>query len=156
MDTTVMRGPLDLTDGLLHIIRSLYCISKLLQKHPIATATILWNLKLLLYCICYTLWIDWFISFWLEQKGGSLITPMAPAHPLHPDNSRSRNKRRNVWFGWCVSSWLPLFPSRNTVLIYIYIYVCILYTSAGYMTYIYIHTQGVSFCIGEAAPLHSL
>ena len=29
-----------------------------------------------------------------------------------------------------VSSWLPLFPSRDSVLIYIYLYVCILYTSS--------------------------
>ena len=35
------------------------------------------------------------------------ITPMALAHPLHPIRSRSRNKRRNLWVGWCVSSWRP-------------------------------------------------
>ena len=40
---------------------------------------------------------------------GVLITPMALAHPLHPIKSRSRNKRRNLWVGWCVSSWWPLF-----------------------------------------------
>ena len=27
------------------------------------------------------------------------------AHPLHPIKSRSRNKRRNLWVGWWVSSW---------------------------------------------------
>ena len=40
---------------------------------------------------------------------GVLITPMALAHPLHPIKSRSRNKRRNMWVGWCVSSWRPWF-----------------------------------------------
>ena len=66
-----------------------------------------------MYCIYYTLWIDW----------------------LHPINNKLRNKRRNLLVGRCVSSWWPLFPSRNSVLIYIY--VCILYTSSGYRTYTY-------------------
>ena len=57
---------------------------------------------------------------WLTQEGGSLIAPMALAHPLHPIDNRSRNRRRNLWVGWCVSSWWPLFPSRSSVLIYIY------------------------------------
>ena len=61
--------------------------------------------------------------FGLEQVGGSLIAPMALAHPLHPIDNRSRNKRRNLWVGWCVSSWWPWFPSMSSVLIYIYIYV---------------------------------
>ena len=32
--------------------------------------------------------------FGLEQEGGSLIAPMALAHPLHPIDNMSRNKRR--------------------------------------------------------------
>ena len=46
---------------------------------------------------------------------GVLITPMTLAHPLHPIEyhwiikSRSRNKHRNLWVGWCVSSWRPWF-----------------------------------------------
>ena len=63
--------------------------------------------------------------FGLEQEGGSLIAPMKLAHPLHPIDNRSRNKRRNLWVGWCVSSWWPWFPSRSSVLMYIYI--CIPY-----------------------------
>ena len=54
-------------------------------------------------------------SFGLEQAGGSLITPMALAHPLHPINSRPKNKRRNLWVGRCVSSWWHLLPFRNSV-----------------------------------------
>ena len=70
--------------------------------------------------------------FGLEQEGGSLIAPMALAHPLHPIDNRSRNKRRNLWVGRCVSSWWPWFPSRSSVLIYMYIYICmyIPYTSS--------------------------
>ena len=68
--------------------------------------------------------------FGLEQEGGSLIAPMVLAHPLHPIDNRSRNKRRNLWVGRCVSSWWPWFPSRCSVLIYIYIYMYIPYTSS--------------------------
>ena len=70
--------------------------------------------------------------FGLEQEGGGLITPMALAHPLHPIDNRSRNKRRNLWVGRCVSSWWPWFPSGNSVLIYMYIYICVYipYTSS--------------------------
>ena len=77
-----------------------------------------WQQKLL-YCICYTIWIDWHVIFGLEQKGESLIAPMALAHPLHPIDNRSRNRRRNLWVGWYVSSWWPLFPSGSSVFIYI-------------------------------------
>ena len=43
-----------------------------------------------------------------------LITHMPLEHPLHPIKSRSRNKRRNLWVGWCVSSWRPWFwPVRS-------------------------------------------
>ena len=48
---------------------------------------------------------------------------MALAHPLHPIDNRSRNRRRNLWVGWCVSSWWPLFPSSSVLInIGIYIY----------------------------------
>ena len=70
--------------------------------------------------------------FGLEQEGVSLIAPMALARPLHPIDNRSRNKRRNLWVGWCVSSWWPWFPSRSSVLMYMYIYICMYfpYTSS--------------------------
>ena len=84
-----------------------------------------WNYsqQKLLYCICYTIWIDWHVIFGLEQEGGSLIAPMALAHPLHPIDNRSRNRRRNLWVGWCVSSWWALIPYRSSVFIYIHIYI---------------------------------
>ena len=77
--------------------------------------------------------------FGLKQEGGSLIAPMALAHPLHPIHNRSRNKCRNLWVGRCVSSWWPWFPSRSSVLI-IYIYVHSLYEFC-YRTYIYIQRE---------------
>ena len=80
-----------------------------------------WRHKLLC-SICYTIWIDWYMIFGLEQEGGSLIAPMALAHPLYPIDNRSRNKRRNLWVGWCVPCSWPLLPSTSSVLIYIYIY----------------------------------
>ena len=49
------------------------------------------------------------MGFELEQKDGSLITPVALAHPVHYIKSRSRNKHRKMWVGWCVSSWWPWF-----------------------------------------------
>ena len=45
------------------------------------------------------IWIDWHMICGLEQEGGSLIAPMALAHPLHPIDNRSRNRRRNLWVG---------------------------------------------------------
>ena len=66
------------------------------------------------------LWIDWHIIFGLKQEGGSSMTPMALAHPLHPIDNRSGNRRRNLWVVWYVSFWWPLFPSRSSVLINIY------------------------------------
>ena len=77
-----------------------------------------WQQKLL-YCKCYTIWIDWHLMLGLEQEGGSLIAPMALAHPLHPIDNRSRNRRRNLWVGWCVSSWWPSFSCLKA---YMYIY----------------------------------
>ena len=74
--------------------------------------------------------MDSHLIFGLEQEGGSLIAPMALAHPLHPIDNRSRNKRWNLWVGRCVSSWWPWFPSRSPVLIYIYICMYIPYTSS--------------------------
>ena len=92
------------------------------------------------------------MSFGLEQAGGSLIIPMALAHPLHPINDRSRNKRWNLWVGWCVSSWWPMFSSRISVSLYIYLYVCILYTGSGYRMYIYTHSE----CHSVLVKLHPI
>ena len=66
------------------------------------------------------------MSFGFEKEAGSLIAPMMLARPLHPIDNRSRNRCRILWVGCCVSSWWPFFPSRSSVLIYIYICIFIL------------------------------
>ena len=40
-------------------------------------------------------------------------------HPLHPINNMSRNRRRKLWVGWCVSSWWPFVPPRSSFSIYL-------------------------------------
>ena len=118
MDTTVRLGPLKFSlratidhHGLSihsgHYTASINCC----KKHSIATITQLRSLELLiaktplLHMLYYMNWLTH--GFGLEQEGGSLIAPMVLAHPLHPIDNRSRNKRRNLWDGWCVSSWWP-------------------------------------------------
>ena len=132
MDTTVRLGPhkfslwatLDhhgpsIHSG--HYTASINCCKKiiLLQRSHNHRVWNYWQQKLF-NCICFTIWIDWHIIFGLEQEGGSLVAPMALAHPLHPIDNRSRNRRRNLWVGRCVSFWWPLFQSRSSVFIYIY------------------------------------
>ena len=90
------------------------------QKNQLLTAK-----TPLLHMLYYMTWLT--DDFWTRTGDRSLIAPMALAHPLHPIDNRSRNRRRNLWVGWCVFSWWPLFPSRSSVLIYIYyiyIYIC--------------------------------
>ena len=66
--------------------------------------------------------------FGLAQEGWSLITPMALAHPLHPIDNRSRNKRRNLCF--LLMTLVPV--QKLCVDIYVYICICmyIPYTSS--------------------------
>ena len=54
--------------------------------------------------------------------------------------------------GLCVSSWWPMFSSRSSVSLYIYLYVCILYTGSGYRIYIYIHRE----CHSVLVELHPI
>ena len=134
MDTTVRLGPLKFSlratidhhgpsihSG--HYTASINCCKNILLQRSHNYGV--WNYwkQELLYCICCTIWIYWHMIFGLEQEGGSLIAHMALTHPLHPIDNRSRNRRRNLWVGWCVSSWWSLFPSRSSVLINIYMYI---------------------------------
>ena len=79
-------------------------------------------------CLCNNIWIDYVIVFRLEQDARSLITPMGLAHSLHPIRSRLRNKRRNLWDGWHVSSLQPWFWSVYSIYYHIHTmyYSCIL------------------------------
>ena len=106
MDTTVRHGPLKFSLRVIidhhgpsihsghYIAYIINCCKKTFycNDHTITEFGII-DSKKLLYCICYTIWIDWHMSFGLEQEGGSLIVPMALAHPLHPNDNRSRNRR---------------------------------------------------------------
>ena len=140
MDTTVRLGPLkfslratiDHHGPSIHSGHFTAYINWCKKQYSIATITQLrfcTSLELLiiktplLHMLYYMNWLTH--DFGLEQECGSLIAPMALAHPLHPIDNRSRNKRQNLWVGWCVSSWWPWFPSRNSVLIYICIYIYI-------------------------------
>ena len=135
LDTTVMLGPLkfnlqatidhlgpSIDSG--HYTASINCCKKTFycNDHKITEFGITDKNSSAAYIVLYK-WIDRHMIFGLEQEGGSLIAPMALAHPLHPIDNRSRNKRRNLWVGRCVSSWWPWFPSRSSVLIYMYIYI---------------------------------
>ena len=136
IDTTVRLGPLkfSLRATIDHHGPSIYsghytAAINCCKKHSIVTITQLRSLELLiktplLHMLYYMSWLTHDL-FGLEQEGGSLIAPMVLAHPLRTIDNKSRNKRRNLWVGWCVSSWWPCFPSRSSVLIYIYIYICI-------------------------------
>ena len=108
MDTTVRLGPLKFSQRATidhhgpsihsgHYTVSLNCCKKkiLLQRSHNYGVWKYWQQKLI-YCICYTKWIDWHMIFGLEHECGSLIAPMALAHPLHPIDNRSRNRRRNL------------------------------------------------------------
>ena len=147
MDTAVRLGPLKFSLQAVtdhhgssihsgHYTASINCC----KTHSIATITQLWSLELLtaksplLHMLYYINWLTY--GFWTRTGGGSLIAPMALAHPLNPIDNRSRNRRRNLWVGWCVSSWWPFHPSRSSVLIYIYIniYIDILLFSSATST----------------------
>ena len=68
-------------------------------------------------------------------------------------DNRSRNKRRNLWVGLCVSSWWPWFPSRNSVLIYMYIYIYVCAHSLYEFCYrLYIQRE----CHSVLAKLHPI
>ena len=125
LDTTVMLGPLkfnlqaiidhhgpSIDSG--HYTASINCCKKTFycNDHKITEFGITDKNSSTAYIVLYK-WID--MIFGLEQEGGSLITPIALAHPLHPIDNRSKNKRRNLWVGRCVFSWWPWFPSRSYV-----------------------------------------
>ena len=66
------------------------------------------------------------IDIWVLNSntgGGSLIAPMALAHPLQPIDNRSTNRRRNLWVGWCFL--LMTFVPVQKLCVYIYIYIYI-------------------------------
>ena len=132
MDTTVRLGPLkfslqatidhhgpSIDSG--HYTASINCCKKTFccNDHKITEFGITDKNSSTAYIVLYKWIYTWFLD---SNRRVGMIAPMALAHPLHPIDNRSRNKRRDLWVGRCVSSWWPWFPSRSYVLIYMYIY----------------------------------
>ena len=143
MDTTVRLGPIKFSlratidhhgpyihSG--HYTAPINCCKNILLQRSLNYGV--WNYwqQKLLYCICHTIWIDWHFIFGLEQEGGRLIAPMALAHPLHPIDNRSRNRRRNLCVG-CVSSCSRPEPLCLYIYTNMYIYMYMLF----YMTSVF-------------------
>ena len=88
------------------------------------------------------MWMDQFITFGLENEGGSLITRMALAHPIQSLNSRPRNMRRTCGLD-------DVFPPDNIcscpemMLIYIHIYTYPVYIRVLVIGRIYTYTGSV-------------
>ena len=87
-----------------YCIKTFYCNdSKITEFEIIDTPK-------LLYCLCGNIQIDYIMVVGLEQEDGIFfITSTALERSPHLIKSRSRNKHRNPWVGWCVSSWQPWF-----------------------------------------------
>ena len=78
-----------------------------------------------------------------ELEHGSLITPVALAHHVNPVWRWSKNKRRNVWVGWRVSSW-PWFWCIYSLYYHIHtmLYSCILSNWNKLFLRVKVHTKG--------------
>ena len=150
MDTTVWLGPLkfnlrttidhhgpSIHSG--HHVAFINCCNKTLYCHD-NTITEFVIIDSKNYSTAYVI-LQELIDIVLDSNRGVGVwsLPWRWKYPLHPIDNRSRNRRGNLWVGWCFSSWWPLFPSRGSVLIYI----CILYMS--FVKDVYIHTTGVCF-----------
>ena len=133
MDTTVRLGPFkfslqatidhhgpSIDSG--HYTASINCCKKTFycNDHKLRSLELL--IKTPLLHISYYI-MDCHMIFRLEQEGGSLIAPMALAHPLHPIDNRSQAPKP---VGWTMCFLLmTLVPVQKLcVNIYVYIYVC--------------------------------
>ena len=167
MDRTVWLGPLkfslratiDHHGPSIHVHSSHYtAFINCCKKNSIATITQLRSLELLIaktpLLHMYTIWIDWHMIFGLEQEGESLIAPMALAHPLHPIDKRSRNRRRNLWVGWCFPP-DDLCSRLEALCQYICIHMHSLYEFC-YRTYIYTYNRSVIQYWWSCTPPHSI
>ena len=82
------------------------------------------------YVILYELIDIWF----LDRRVGVWSLPWRWRHILSiPLTKGWGTAAENLWVGWYVASWWHLFPSRSSVLIYIYmdIYIYMLYMSSN-------------------------
>ena len=92
-----------------HCITYIHCWKKKINYND--SKIIVWNdlYQKLVHCMCRNTWNNYIMVFVPGQKDGCLISAVVLAYPLHPITTRSRNKCRNLWLGWCVSSWRPRF-----------------------------------------------
>ena len=70
-------------------------------------------------------YMDWLThDFWTRTGGWEFDRPhgAGTSSPSQWEQVREQAPKPVGWVGWCVSSWWPLFSSRSSVLIYIYIY----------------------------------
>ena len=100
------------------------------KKHSIATITQLRSLELLtaktplLHMLYYMNWLTH--DFW-TRTGGWEFDRSHSSGTSSPSHWRQAEEQApNLWVGWFVSSWWPLFLSRSSVLIHthINIYIC--------------------------------
>ena len=86
--------------------KTFYCINRKITDWP-------WNdwHKKLFYSIFSNISFDYIMVSGVEQEFGSLNTPMALAHPIHPFRKRSGNKSSITWVGLFVSSWVSRWAS---------------------------------------------
>ena len=86
--------------------KTFYCINRKITDWPWND----WHQKLF-YSIYSNISFDYIMVSGVEQEVGSLNTPMALAHPIHPFRKRSGNKSSITWVGWFVSSWVSRWAS---------------------------------------------
>ena len=100
------------------------------KKHSVATIPQLRSLELLTeknsstaYVILHELIDTWFLDS--NRRVGAWSLPWRWHILSIPLTTGRGTGAETCGFGWCVSSWWPLFRSRSSVLIYIYIYIYI-------------------------------
>ena len=107
-----------------HYTASINCCKKKFYSndHTITEFGITDKNSSIAYVILYELIDTWFLD---SNRRVGVWSLSWRWHILSiPFTTGSRNKRRNLWVGRCVSSWWPWFPSRSSVLI-IHLRMCI-------------------------------
>ena len=86
-----------------------------------------WQQKLL-YCICYTLWIDWHMNFGLEQEGGSLEFDCPHGAGISsPSHCQQVEEQASKPMGWMMCFLLMTFVPIQKLCVNISIYMHFLY-----------------------------
>ena len=106
-----------------HRTASINCCNKniLLQRSHNHGVWNYWQQKTL-YCICYTIWIDWHMILEFDQEDGSLVAPMALASS--PSHWQQVEEQAPKPVGWMMCFLLMTFVPVQKLCVnkYIYIY----------------------------------